>query len=102
MRLMMKVGIPTSRGNETAVDGSQARVIRKLLADVQPEAAYFSVLHGKRWFILVFEEEDQVKLMQYNEALFAAFDAEVHYGPALDLDDLARGFETDSSRLVES
>lgn len=93
MRLMMKFTIPTERGNRAAEDGSMQAVLQEILEDTKPEAAYFSMLHGKRYCFLVIEEEDQARLMQHNEKLMRALDAEIHYGPALTVEDLARGFQ---------
>jgi hypothetical protein len=94
MRLMLKFEIPTDDANNAAaLDGSMAAGLQEILEMAQPEAAYFSILHGQRYVCLIINETDQARLMQYNEKLFQLFRAKVYYGPALTAEDLARGFE---------
>lgn len=94
MRLMMSVIIPTTDAtNQAAEDGTMGAAIQKIIDDVDPEAAYFSMLHGERYFFLVFEEEDGAKLMQHNEFLMQKLSARVQHAPMLSKEDLARGFQ---------
>ena len=91
MRLMLKFTIPVERGNAAAADGTIAKAIEQLVADVKAEAAYFMLLDGKRAGLVFFEETDQARLPQINEKFFASLDAEIEIMPALTLGDLKRG-----------
>lgn len=91
MRLMLKFTIPVERGNEAATDGTIAKAIEELVAEVKAEAAYFMLLDGERAGLVFFEETDQARLPLINEKLFASLDAQVEIMPALNLDDLKRG-----------
>ncbi len=91
MRLMLKFTIPVERGNAAASDGTIAKAIEELVADVKAEAAYFMLLDGKRAGLVFFEETDQARLPWINEKLFGRLDVEVEIMPALTLDDLKRG-----------
>ena len=48
MRMLMKVSIPVESGNAAAVSGALGSTIQKILADLKPEAAYFSEDNGER------------------------------------------------------
>jgi len=91
MRLMLKFTIPVERGNEAAADGTIAKAIEELVAEVKAEAAYFMLLDGERAGLVFFEETDQARLPLINEKLFASLDAQIEIMPALTLDDLKRG-----------
>jgi len=91
MRLMLKFTIPVERGNEAATDGTIAKAIEELVAEVKAEAAYFMLLDGERAGLVFFEETDQARLPLINERLFASLDAQIEIMPALNLDDLKRG-----------
>jgi len=44
MRMMLKVSIPVDTGNAAIRDGSIVKKIQTILADLKPEAAYFTAL----------------------------------------------------------
>ena len=59
MRTMVKVTIPTQETNPLVQDGSIGQTMENLLGKLQPEAAYFGPLEGKRGgFIVINMEED--------------------------------------------
>ncbi|WP_078085866.1 hypothetical protein [Microbulbifer mangrovi] len=88
MRLMMQVLIPVEKGNNAVADGTMATAMKKFSDLAKPEAAYFFVSEGKRAAIFIFEERDQAKLVQYNEPLFAALNADIRITPVLVADEL--------------
>ncbi len=88
MRLLMEVQIPVEKGNSSKADGSMEKAIQAFIASAQPESAYFHLRNGKRAAIFVFEESRPENLMEYNEALFAALDAEIRIEPVLNLEEL--------------
>jgi hypothetical protein len=91
MRLMLKFRIPVERGNAAVADGAVAKAIEELVAEVNAEAAYFTLIDGERAGMVFFEEADQARLPQINEKLFAALDADIEIIPVLNLQDLERG-----------
>lgn len=91
MRLMMQVLIPVEKGNKAVADGTMSTAMKQFAYLVQPEAAYFFVSEGKRAAIYIFEESDQAKLVQYNEPLFAALNADIRITPVLTVDELKDG-----------
>jgi hypothetical protein len=42
MRMILKVSIPVETGNTAIQNGTLGTTIQKILADLKPEAAYFS------------------------------------------------------------
>ncbi len=91
MRLMQKFTIPVERGNEAAEDGTLGVAIDALIERTNPEAAYFTLEGGERAGLIFFEADDQARLPELNEPLFAALDAAIEIVPVLNQDDLRRG-----------
>jgi len=91
MRLMLKFSIPVATGNAAAADGTLGKAIEGLLAQVRPEAAYFTLVIGQRGGLIFFEMADSTMLPKINEPLFAALDAAIEIQPVLNADELKRG-----------
>src|SRR6266542_1513593 len=69
MRFLLKVSLPVETGNEAIKGGTLPQTIESILNDIKPEAAYFAEENGKRtWFL--------------------AFNAQVEFHPAMNLQDL--------------
>jgi len=92
MRMLMKVSIPVETGNTAAVKGSLVATIQQILADLRPEAAYFSEEDGQRTGYIFFEMKDSSQLPSIAEPWFLALSARVTVRPAMTLKDLAEGF----------
>jgi hypothetical protein len=91
MRLMLKFAIPVERGNAAAKDGTLGQAIENLIKATKADAAYFTMVNGKRGGMIFFEENDTTRLPQINEPMFAALDAAIEIVPVLMLDELKRG-----------
>ncbi len=91
MRLMLKFSIPVERGNVAAKDGTLGQAIENLLKETNADAAYFTMIEGRRGGMVFFEENDTTRLPQINEPMFAALNATVEIAPVLTLDELKRG-----------
>ena len=48
MRFLMHVSMPPDKFNQAVRDGSAGAKIGKILADLKPEAAYFTAKDGNR------------------------------------------------------
>ena len=48
MRFLVKVNIPVEAGNRAAKAGTLGTTIQAILADLKPEAVYFTDDHGQR------------------------------------------------------
>jgi hypothetical protein len=96
MRFLLKVSIPTDRGNERVVDGSLGKTIESLLNDLKPEAAYFAEDQGLRTGFIFCDVKDESDIPAIAEPWFLAFNARIEMHPAMTLADLkkaAPGFE---------
>jgi hypothetical protein len=91
MRLMLKFSIPVERGNAAAKDGTLGRAIENLLKATKADAAYFTLIGGKRGGMVFFQDDDATRLPQINEPMFAALDAAIEIVPVMTPDELKRG-----------
>lgn len=90
MRFFLKVNIPVETGNAAARAGTLGETIQAIVADLKPEAAYFTDDQGERTGLLFFEMQDSAQVPAVCEPWFLAFDAHVELHPAMTPDDLAR------------
>ncbi len=91
MRMLLRVSIPVDRGNEAARAGTLGKTIQSILADLKPEAAYFSEVNGQRTGFIVFDMKNSSELPAIAEPWFLAFNARLTVRPAMNVDDLAAG-----------
>ena len=90
MRFMMKVNIPVEPGNKAAKAGKLSTTIKSILAELKPEAVYFSDDKGQRTGYLFFEMTDLSQIPAVAEPWFLAFNAAIEIHPVMVPDDLAK------------
>ena len=90
MRFLLKVNIPVEPGNAAAKAGKLGTTIQSILADLKPEAAYFTDSDGQRTGFIVFDMQDVSQIPAIAEPWFLAFNAAIEIHPVMVPDDLAR------------
>jgi len=90
MRCLLKVSIPVDTGNAAISDGTLPRTIESILAELKPEAAYFSEENGKRTGFIFFDLKETSQIPAVAEPWFLAFNAQVQIHPAMNLEDLKK------------
>ncbi|WP_236241369.1 hypothetical protein [Streptomyces sp. CC228A] len=93
MRMMLRARMDTALGNEAVRSGQVEGMLRRMMEELRPEAAYFVAEEGRRAAILVFDMQDPSQVPAVCEPLFLTVGAEVTLQPCMDMDDLRRGLE---------
>jgi hypothetical protein len=90
MRVLVKVNIPVEAGNEAAKAGKLGTTIQSILADLKPEAVYFTDDKGQRTAFLVLDMQDASQIPAIAEPWFLAFNASIEIHPVMVPEDLMR------------
>jgi hypothetical protein len=90
MRFLLKVNIPVESGNAAAKAGKLGATIQSILADLRPEAVYFTDNDGQLAGFIFFDMQDASQIPAVAEPWFVAFNASIEIHPVMIPDDLAR------------
>lgn len=90
MRFMIKAVWDMDKGNALIQSGAMGETVQKLVATIQPEAAYFVTEDGHRAAIFIVEMGDAAQMPAIAEPLFLALNAKVSFHPAMTPEDLER------------
>ena len=90
MRMLMHVQFPVEPFNAAVRDGSIGPKIQKILADVQPEAAYFTEQDGLRGGTFVVNVNNPSDVPALAEPFFLTFNATVELRIVMTPEDLSR------------
>lgn len=90
MRFLLKVNIPVDAGNAAARAGKLAETIQSILADLKPEAVYFTDNNGQRTGFIFLDMQDASQIPAIAEPWFLAFDADIEIHAVMTPDDLAK------------
>ena len=97
MRFLLKVNIPVEAGNKAAKGGHLGTTIQSILAELKPEAVYFTDDNGQRTAFLFLEMQDASQIPAIAEPWFLAFNASIEIHPVMVMDDLAK-----ASKAIEA
>jgi hypothetical protein len=90
MRFLLKVNIPVESGNAAAKTGKLGATIQSILADLQPEAVYFTDNNGQRTAFIFLDMQDASQIPAIAEPWFLAFNASIEIHPVMTPDDLVK------------
>ena len=90
MRFLVKVNIPVEPGNAAAKAGKLGTTIQSILADLKPEAVYFTDDNGQRTAFVFLQMEDASQIPAIAEPWLLAFNASIEIHPVMVPDDLAK------------
>jgi hypothetical protein len=90
MRFLLKVNIPVESGNAAAKAGKLGAIIQSILADLKPEAVYFTDSNGQRTAFIFLDMQDASQIPAIAEPWFLAFNASIEIHPVMTPDDLAK------------
>jgi hypothetical protein len=90
MRVLLKVTIPVETGNAAAKAGKLGTTIQSILADLKPEAVYFTDDGGRRTGLVFLDLPDASHIPAIAEPWMQAFNASIELHPVMTPDDLAK------------
>ena len=93
MRVMVKFTLPTQESNALISDGSIGQTMQTIIGNLQPEAAYFCHVDGKRGGYLVANLEEGSELVTKLEPFFLELGAEIETFPVMNADELGAGIQ---------
>ena len=94
MRVMLKFTIPTTEESNALIrDGRIEQTMETILGKLQPEAAYFCPIDGKRGGYLVFNMEEESELVTKLEPFWLELGATIETFPVMSADDLRAGLQ---------
>jgi hypothetical protein len=88
MRCLIKVTAPTDVVNQAIIEGRFEQTLMQVLAELKPEAAYFTNEGGRRTAMIFADVRDGVHVNAISEPFFQAFNGAVEITPVLTPEDL--------------
>jgi hypothetical protein len=93
MRTLLKFQMDVEAANRSIRDGSWAQAMERVMQGLQPEAAYFTAMDGKRTGLIVFDLKEPSQMPVIAEPLFMAVNASVEFAPVMTLEDVQTGLQ---------
>ena len=88
MKMLMNVQFPHESFNTYVKDGTIGGKINDILADLKPEAVYFTEVEGKRHAVLIVELANPSMVPALAEPWFLVFKADVRFQIVMSPEDL--------------
>ena len=79
MKMLLRVTMPLEPFNSMVKKGTVGKNLEKIMGDLKPEAAYFTLADGKRSALLVININKPGDYVKYAEPFFLQFDAQIKY-----------------------
>lgn len=91
MRVLLKASLNTEKANDVIRSGKMPQLMQEAVANIQPEAAYFTLDHGVRTVYMVLDMEDSSQMPALGEPFLLDLDAEIDVTPVMNAEDLQTG-----------
>ena len=88
MKMLLRITMPNEPFNSMIKKGTIGNVLDKIMSDLKPEAAYFTLDDGERSVLLVVNINKAGEYVKYAEPFFLEFDASIKYEIAMSPDEL--------------
>ena len=79
MKMILTVTMPHEHFNSYTKDGTIGKILADIMAELKPEAAYFSLNDGKRCAFLVVNVDKASDYVKYAEPFFLKFKADIKF-----------------------
>jgi hypothetical protein len=93
MRTLLKFQMDVEAANHSIRDGSWAEAMDRVMQGLQPEAAYFTAMDGKRTGLIVFDLKEPSQIPVIAEPIFMAVNASIELSPVMTLEDVQAGLQ---------
>jgi hypothetical protein len=90
MRMLVEFQMPVEPFNARVKDGTAGQILQSILADLKPEAVYFTARGGMRGGTIIVDLADASKIPAVAEPLFLHFNASVSFHPCMTPEDLGK------------
>ena len=90
MKLLIRVSIPTTQGNEMVKDSNFLKNMEDYIKSTNTESVYFTVYEGDRTVIFIIDVTSGDQMPKVCEPLFM-LGGKVHWNMVMTLDDLKKG-----------
>ncbi|WP_175408613.1 DUF3303 family protein [Streptomyces sp. TRM64462] len=98
MRMILRATMDTQKSSELIKNGKMPEILKTMMEQLKPEAAYFTPDKGRRSCVIVFDMDDPSQLPVITEPLYAQAGAEISVQPCMNLEDLQRGLAAIGNR----
>jgi hypothetical protein len=79
MKMLLRITMPNEPFNSMIKKGTIGKTLEKIMADIKPEAAYFTLDDGERSALMVVNINKPTEYVKYAEPFFLEFDASIKY-----------------------
>lgn len=90
MRCMLDIKMPLEPFSTMVRKGTAGQTLEKVLAEIKPEAVYFSAREGKRGAVIIVDIDDASRIPALGEPFFLLFNATVEVHPVMTPEDLSK------------
>ena len=88
MKMLLRITMPNEPFNSFIKKGTLGNVLDKIMTDLKPEAAYFTLEDGERSVLLIVNINKPGEYIKYAEPFFLEFNASIKYEIAMSLEEL--------------